>query len=266
MKQKEAQAAAAAAAPAKATASSTTSTTTGMKKGKTITSKTPCILKINTTVNTELHKQQWSSSKIMNTPQPRSMMKAAPVMAMAAPTATGTSITPSTAVHDSDNKNTVTKVLVMSHETLSAGRIRDEVRKRMNDPNTSRAMKKSNNKPADICALFDYMLSMLPRNYFRGTNKVMATTGTDAEKRLNGYRKFFPPGTISFTVLPSDKSKPPDPYYQVLEGRKIYIVRWELNFPGEDLKCFKCHDGDLISDVYDYRSHGYLTPIITILI
>jgi hypothetical protein len=53
-------------------------------------------------------------------------------------------------------------MVMMSHETLSAEG--DAVRRiRMNDPNNSRAMKKSNNKPDEVCALFDYLLSMLPK-------------------------------------------------------------------------------------------------------
>jgi hypothetical protein len=72
--QEEEAAAAAAAAPAKATASTascTTSTSNPVsisKKVKTITSQTPCILKINATVDTILHKQQWSACTIMKTP------------------------------------------------------------------------------------------------------------------------------------------------------------------------------------------------------
>jgi hypothetical protein len=260
-KKEEAAAVAAAAASAPCDDTSNSDPISISKKAKTITSRTPCILKIDGTVDIKLHKQQWSSCTIMKTPQPRSKLPLEKLPAATA-TATTTAVTPSTAeLSHGDKKKAAAEVLVMSHEILSAERIRDEVRKRMNDPNR-RAMKKSNNKPDEVCALFDYLLSMLPRNYFKGTNKVMATKGTDAQKRLDGYRKHFPPGTISFSVPPSDKSKAPDPYYQVLEGRKIYIIRWELNYPGHDLKCFKCNHGDLISDVYDYRSHGYLTPII----
>jgi hypothetical protein len=210
--QKKEEAAAPAAAPSKATAStascdiSNSDPVSISKKAKTMTSRTPCILKIDATVDVKLHKQQWSSCTIMKTPQPRSKLSLEKLPAATA-TATATAVTPSTAeLSHGDKKKAAAEVLVMSHETLSSERIRDEVRKRMNDPN-SHAMKKSNDKPDEVCALFDYLLSMLPRNYFKGTNKILATKGTDAQKRLDGYRKHFPPGTISFTVPPSDKRK-----------------------------------------------------------
>jgi hypothetical protein len=49
-----------------------------------------------------------------------------------------------------------------------------------------------------------------------------------------------------------------------MEGHTIYLARWELNIPGISLKCFNCSDGELIHQDYDYRPHGYATPIFNI--
>ena len=166
-----------------------------------------------------------------------------------------------TGISNKDKKEEVkpVPVLIMSYKTLSAEAIRDGVNKNMKKEK-SRSMKKTTDIPDEVSALFDYLLPMISMRYFSGTNKMMGGQGTDAQKQLDAYRKHFPPGTVGFTVPPSDKSKPPNPHYQVIEGRRIYIVRWELNYEGENLQCFHCNNGDLISQQYDY-CHGYLTPI-----
>jgi hypothetical protein len=42
------------------------------------------------------------------------------------------------------------------------------------------------------------------------------------------------------------------------------MVRWELNIPDICLKCFDCNGGELISKQYDFKQHGYATPIFDI--
>lgn len=73
----------------------------------------------------------------------------------------------------------------------------------------------------------------------------------------------FPPGTACFKVPPLDKMEKPNQHCEVLEGRKLYLLRWEEMYSNKvNLTCAKCATGDLISTIYDYRSHGCITPII----
>ena len=114
---------------------------------------------------------------------------------------------------------------VISHETLSAERIVDEIKKRIgvDDNKQTRSQRRSTKIPEEVIALFDYLIPLLPNRYHSGTNTIMIREGISSPTKikLDYYRKLFPPGTFGFIVPPSDKSKPPDPHYQVIEGRKI---------------------------------------------
>ena len=65
-----------------------------------------------------------------------------------------------------------------------------------------------------------------------------------------------------FLVPPSDKTQPTDLHYSILEGRRFFFVRWELNIPGIEIKCPECDKGEMIHFRYDFRNHGFVTPII----
>lgn len=43
-------------------------------------------------------------------------------------------------------------------------------------------MKKTTNVPNEVCAFFDYLLSMISMRYFAETNKMMEEQGIDAHK------------------------------------------------------------------------------------
>ena len=147
---------------------------------------------------------------------------------------------------------------------LSSEAICTNVKKRMEKP--SKPMQKAS-CPPHIAALIDYVLHLLPSTFESKSNHVKANdTRSRGYKALKWYRKQFPPGTIGFTVPPSDKSKPPDPTYSLLEGTKVYVVRWELNVPGVHLGCVQPPewDGEMIHRSFDFKQHGSITPIFDI--
>ena len=234
-------------------------------------SKLTCKLIINNEINTDEQRKNWQQNIIMQTSQrsssstirtPRSSSSSSSNNNNSTTTTTTMAeVSPIESNFNSDN------VDVISHETLSAERIVDEIKKRIgvDDNKQTRSQRRSTKIPEEVIALFDYLIPLLPNRYHSGTNTIMIREGISSPTKikLDYYRKLFPPGTFGFIVPPSDKSKPPDPHYQVIEGRKIYIMRMEMNDPvHDDLKCFECDTGIMIHDAYDFRLSGFLTAII----
>ena len=130
--------------------------------------------------------------------------------------------------------------------------------------NPTWCMRRSSTVPLVIAAAIETLLVLIPDQYKSGTNELMAKKkGTNIYRKLQAYRKIFPPGTLGFTFPRQDKTMAPDHYYSQLEGRTIYIVSFELNYPGWVPTCYKCGD-EMIRDKYDFKSHGYATPIFDI--
>ena len=104
--------------------------------------------------------------------------------------------------------------------------------------------KASDHIPPQVAAFIQYVFKLFPFKFKGGTIDIMAKDGRGAGgKLLKFYRKHFPPGTVGFTIPRSDETTKPDPNYQVLEGRTIYIVQWELNIPrGAEFQCFGKRD------------------------
>jgi hypothetical protein len=147
---------------------------------------------------------------------------------------------------------------------LSPEALKEEIQKRAKSP--SYLMKKSKSCPLPVTALVEYLLTLTSFRWREGTNSIMASdTRSAAMKRLDWYRKKFPPGTIGFTVPKDDRRLTPDPLYSTLEGCTFYIVCWELNIPDIFLACCESNcDGELIHRGYDYKNHGFLTPIFEV--
>jgi hypothetical protein len=124
-------------------------------------------------------------------------------------------------------------------------------------------MKKSKSCSLPVAALVEYLFSLTAFQWRDGTNAIMASdTRSAATKRLDWYRKTFPPGTIGFTVPKDDGCLTPDPLYSTLEGCTIYIVSWGLNVPEIFLTyCETKCDGKLVCRGYNYKKHGFFTPI-----
>ena len=150
----------------------------------------------------------------------------------------------------------------LSDELLSADTIKREINARIISPQDYKGMKKATHIPIEVAAIFDYIISLLPTRYKTGTNKVMAGKRSLSRHQLQFYRKHFPPGHMGFLVPPSNKTQPPDLHYSILEGRRFFFVRWELNIPGIEIKCPECEKGEMIHFRYDFRNHGFVTPII----
>jgi hypothetical protein len=51
---------------------------------------------------------------------------------------------------------------------------------------------------------------------------------TSTNDKLAFYKRFFPPGTMSFTIPKADRTRPPDPDFAILEGVRVHLIRWDL--------------------------------------
>jgi hypothetical protein len=151
---------------------------------------------------------------------------------------------------------------IMTAESLSADRIAYEVNARMKDP--TRRMTKKKVVLLQVAALVEYILTMLPNRGKKDAQDYDASLKPNslASRQLEAYRKYFPPGTLGFTVPPWDKSKSPDQNYTILEGRTIYFVRWEMNIPNFKLRC-PCSNcsGKMTHERYDFCRYSHLTPV-----
>ena len=102
-------------------------------------------------------------------------------------------------------------------------------------------MKNSKSVPMVVGAAIETLCELQKVRCKANSNSLMASNpSTEGYKKLQQYRKVCPPGTIGFTFPRDDKSKQPDFHYSQLEGKTIYMTRWELNVPGIFLPCFEC--------------------------
>ena len=128
-------------------------------------------------------------------------------------------------------------------------------------------MKKNKSKsvPLAVLAGIQSLLDLIPDRYKKGTNEMIGVSNSNSTtyKKLQAYRKMFPPGTVGFTFPRCNKTMPPDYYYNQLEGRTVYFVAWELNIPGWEPTCFECNH-KMVRDSYDYQTHGYAIPVFDI--
>jgi hypothetical protein len=74
----------------------------------------------------------------------------------------------------------------------------------------------------------------------------------------------FPPGTMSFTIPKANRTRPPDPDYAILEGVRVHLIRWDLNFPGLFLPCCFCDDGELLPEQWDFLKNKKVTPVFDV--
>jgi hypothetical protein len=119
--------------------------------------------------------------------------------------------------------------------------------------NPTYQMQNATSVPLVVAAAIEMLCQMTSVRCQANSNKLMASNkSTKGYQTLQEYKKKFPPGTLGFTFPREDKMQKPDANYSQLEGRTIYMVRWELNIPDICLKCFDCDDGELISKQYDF--------------
>ena len=156
---------------------------------------------------------------------------------------------------------------IMTKEALSSTAFTSAINDRMKDPTNRMKIADRKEKPVlpQVVAVIDYLMTMLPA-------KCKATTAKPTkknrnrhrismkQKKLDAYREFFPPGTLGIKLPPSDRSKPPDLNYNVVEGITVYIVRWEMNIPNQKVRC-PCCNREMKSDKYDITKYGGITPV-----
>ena len=121
-------------------------------------------------------------------------------------------------------------------DLLSPERITTEINLRINHEYTMKQMKKKMKLSLPVAAFIEYLLDLFKFS-FDGKNNIKGERGN---KAVELYRRTFRPGTIGFTVpYASSIDLHPCPNYKAIEGRTFYLVRWELNIPGIDLRCHK---------------------------
>ena len=150
---------------------------------------------------------------------------------------------------------------VLTAERLSYQAIQNALTTRMEKP-TSKMTRGNNKVLPQVKAVADYILDMFPTR--SPTEEGLGNYGELGTMQINAYRLLFPPGTLAFTIPPSDKSMKPDFNYSLIEGVAIYFTDWGLNIP--DFKSFKCpcedcNDGLMKRGFWDFATHGVLTPI-----
>jgi hypothetical protein len=147
---------------------------------------------------------------------------------------------------------------------LSRAMLKSEINNRIKPNQSSKAAAANVNPPA-VEALVEYLLDLVPKRFESDSNTIMATDPrSKARRQLEWYREKFPPGTLDFKVPKANKMETPDRLYEEIEGVTIYLVNWELNYPGIYLKCFNCDGGEMIHDRYDYKKNKTLTPILDV--
>ena len=144
---------------------------------------------------------------------------------------------------------------------FSIDQLKERINHYMKNPRSGTMLNDSNSVPMVIGAAIETLLETQMIKCKKGSNELQIKTAAP-QKLYDIYRNQFPPGTLGFTFPRDDKMKKPDHYYSQLEGRTIYLVRWELNVPGILLKCPCCTTGELIHQKYDFRmSKGFATAL-----
>mmetsp|Transcript_40535 Transcript_40535/g.97834 ORF Transcript_40535/g.97834 Transcript_40535/m.97834 type:complete len:487 (+) Transcript_40535:216-1676(+) len=116
--------------------------------------------------------------------------------------------------------------------------------------------------PLVFSAAIQVLLDTQSKIKFRkGTNQIDPNMGHLGQRQLQAYQKVFPPGTMGFAFPKDDKTEKADAVFLQLEGRTIYVVRWELNIPGIVLKCPFCNSGELIHQEYDFHEDATTTAL-----
>jgi hypothetical protein len=146
---------------------------------------------------------------------------------------------------------------------LSISELKRKVNYFMAHPTFS--MKASRAVPNVVGAAIEALLDSHTISCNKGSNNLKTSNkSSQAYRDLQKYKEVFPPGTLGFTFPREDKTKQPDYHYSQLEGKTIYLVRWELNVPGIFLRCPFCTSGELIHQQYDFKHHGFATAMFDI--
>jgi hypothetical protein len=57
---------------------------------------------------------------------------------------------------------------------------------------------------------------------------------------------------MSFAIPKGDRTRSSDPNYAIIEGVRVHLIWWELNFPGLFLPCCFCNEGELVPEHWDF--------------
>jgi hypothetical protein len=71
-------------------------------------------------------------------------------------------------------------------------------------------------------------------------------------EKLAFYKRLFPARTMSFVIPKAIRTRLADPDYAILEGVRVHLIQWDLNFPGLFLPCCFCNNGELVPKRWDF--------------
>jgi hypothetical protein len=69
---------------------------------------------------------------------------------------------------------------------------------------------------------------------------------------------------MSFAFPKGDRTQPSDPSYAIIEGVRVHLLQWYLNFPGLLLPCCFCKDGELVPERWDFLKNKKITPVFDV--
>ncbi|KAL3939414.1 MAG: hypothetical protein SGBAC_005856 [Bacillariaceae sp.] len=148
-----------------------------------------------------------------------------------------------------------------SDEFYSTSTMKERIHQYYEDPSPSMLQAKIQT-PLVFGAAIQVLLDAQSKiKFLQGTNQFLPNLGHGGHCQLQAYQKLFPPGTLGCTLPKDDKTKEADSVFLQLEGRTIFVVRWELNIPGILLKCPFCSCGELIHQEYDFLEDATTTAL-----
>jgi hypothetical protein len=93
------------------------------------------------------------------------------------------------------------------------------VRKPYCKANDEKDQTRSYSAPTQVVAFSRYLLSLVV------PSKTEAPEwATSTNEKLTFYKRLFPPGTTSFAIPKSDRTRPSDPDYAIIGGVRVHLI------------------------------------------
>jgi hypothetical protein len=161
------------------------------------------------------------------------------------------------------NNNTDNNSIRVNMEdfNVSATALREYVDINMQQLNDEKEPYKSPSCPLPIFFVAKYLRDYcIPPRLNSDNNNIPITQ--QALHAMKNYGVLFPTGNLEFIIPKESKALAPSPYYHSIEGHKVLLVQWELNYPGIALGCIKDNcPGSLIHDRSNFSKDGEMFPI-----
>jgi hypothetical protein len=148
-------------------------------------------------------------------------------------------------------------------DTLSYSTVKKKILKNLPMVKAAYATRASRRRPPPELAAFVYyvLTERFPNRYETKSN--VRSKGDESNKKWDWHQRHFRGGKFCFTIPMSEEPEKPDAHYAVVEGVRIWFLRWELVFPGFCLECSKCKKGKLIHTKFPFLNGRF--PAIPVL-